>query len=521
MISGIQGKILFVGTGAFALGILYGTFSHLSREYMLLSVFIGILCLFLGIFESEHRSKSTLYFVAIGAGLLMFPLGEVRAALAPLPSAYVPLLNTPISLMGTIVADPDIRAKNQQLLVEVNKDGQRTNILAFAPLFQHFNFGEHLLIAGTLTAPTPFATDSGHIFRYDNFLAKKDVFALVPQADILEVSPPEGMVSYIANGLFAIKHIFVKGLARALPDPFSELATGLLTGDQHGLGDTIVMLLTLSGLIWVVVLSGYHVTLIAGGILKLFSIFPKRFAFMCAGIAVLAIIFATGASAPSLRGGAMACLTLYARATNRAYDAIRALCMALIVILLWNPFLLAYDAGFQLSLVVTPALIIATPLLEMRLLWIKSEIVRESIAVSTIAQLACMPLILWQTGQLSPWAIPANIFVMSLVPLAMFVSVAAGVAGVVIPALASLAGLPAFGVLYYILFVAKVSTVLPYANATLPPFPFAGVVFMYGFLIEAVVWLKRRTPASKAAGVLHGYPQAILLTPLHSKTFSQ
>ena len=403
MLSAIRGKLLFVGTGVFALGILYGTFLPLDWKYFFLSIFVGLFCVFLGISEpAENRNLKTFLFV-LAVLLLVFPIGEVRAALAPLaphalPSAYVSLLNNPISLTGTIVADPDIREKNQQLFISVERNGQHTSLLAFAPLFQQFAYGERVLIAGTLTAPTPFDTSDGRQFRYDNFLAKKDTFAVVPQADILEVAPPKGL-SKFADFLFDCKHEFVAGLSHALPDPYAELATGLLTGDQHQLSDAIVAMLACSGLIWVVVLSGYHVTLLAEGVRRMFSFLPNRFSYALAGVSIVGIIFATGASAPSLRGGVMACLTLFSRATNRKYDALRALCFALIAILLWNPLLLAYDSGFQLSIVVTPALLLVTPLLEMKLLWIKSELVRESIAVSTVAQLACLPLILWQTGE--------------------------------------------------------------------------------------------------------------------------
>jgi len=508
----MRGTLFFIGTGAFALGILSGTISSFAWQYLALSALLGMLLL--GTFSlnllSISRKNSSLRVMLLAAGIvcIVFPVGEVRAALAPhaLPSAYSLLLDNSISLIGTIVADPDIRQKNQQLIVEVKKDGQRTNILVFAPLFQNFAFGERILIAGTLSAPTPFETDGGRVFRYDNFLSKKGIFSIVPQADILEVASPEGLVSKTFDTIFNIKHVFVAGLSRALPDPYAGLATGLLTGDQHGIGDSLIVVLALSGLIWVVVLSGYHVTLIAEAVLKVFSFLPRRLRFLIAAINILIIVFATGASAPSLRGAVMACFVLFAHATNRTYDALRALCAALILILLWNPFLLAYDSGFQLSIVVTPALLSGTPILESRLLCIKSAFFREVIAVSIVAQFACLPLILWQTGQLGIWAIPANVFVMSLVPVAMLVSVIAGIVGIIAPPLAPMVGLPAFGMLYYIVGVAKIAVSLPYANLILPPFSFVFVLGMYMLLIAALFALRKKEEIVK---------------PLHSKNASQ
>jgi competence protein ComEC len=488
-----RGKLLFIGTGVFALGILSGTLFHVSWACVVLGVLFSVFCFLLLALDIPNA----FFILTLGICIAAFLLGEVRAALTPrtLRSAFMAMLSSlenprPISLIGEIETDPDVRQKNQQFIITFEKNGQRTNVLVFAPLFQHFKYGEKVLVAGTLIAPENFVTDAGRTFRYDNFLAKKGVFAIISQADILEIAPPSGVLPTFAGVLFDAKHVFTSGLKRALPDPYAELATGLLTGDQHGLGDALVTTLALSGLIWVVVLSGYHVTLIAAGVLKIFGFLPRRFGFVFAGLAIACIVFATGATAPSLRGGIMACLTLYARATNRTYDALRALCIAIISVLLWNPFLLAYDSGFQLSIVVTPALLIATPILESRMLWIKSKFLREIICVSVVAQLACLPLILWQVGELGLWSIPANMFVMSLVPLAMITSFVAGVAGVLLPQLASLAGLPAYAILSYILYIAKTSAALPLADVVLPPFPFVLVLAMYGILIWFVILLR-------------------------------
>jgi competence protein ComEC len=187
----------------------------------------------------------------------------------------------------------------------------------------------------------------------------------------------------------------------------------------------------------------------------------------------------------------MACLTLFAEATHRTYDALRALAVTLIAVLLWNPFLLAYDSGFQMSIVVTPALILAVPILEAKLLWVKSGVLREIISVSIVAQLACLPLILWQTGELGVWAIPANMFVMSFVPVAMVSTFFAGVIGVGIPMLAPVAGLPAFCILYYILAVAQFSSNLPFSDIIIPPIPFLAVIAMYGIFVFVLYLLTR------------------------------
>jgi ComEC/Rec2-related protein len=442
--------------------------------------------------------RRRLFFIVVSLSLFGLLLA-IRWVFLPtkLPAAYASQMYQHISLAGTIVADPDIRQKNQQLVVEVTSP-TKTRILVFAPLSQRYEYAEHVMVSGDLMPPEPFVTTAGHVFRYDHFLAERGIFSLLKQARVAEVSSSGAIWSNLANALFNCKHEFVKGLARALPNPYAELAVALLTGDRHQLASDVVTDLSLSGLIWVVVLAGYHVTLIVRGVLAVLFFLPRRIALTLAALCVAGLVFATGASAPSLRGSAMAGLAMFARGTNRTYDAVRALIVTVAALSLWNPLLLAYDLGFQLSILVTLAIIIGTPVLEMRLLWIKSSLLREVIVVSTLAQLACLPLLVWQTGQLETWAIPANILVMSFVPLVMVVSVVAGFAGILAPSsgalasvpLASIAGFPAHAVLRYLLTVAQFAASLPYANAALPTFSFGFVILAYALLFGLLLKLK-------------------------------
>jgi ComEC/Rec2-related protein len=500
----MRGTFFFMGVGVFALGVLLRTFIEVPWQCSALGVFFTALCFLFAFFEQKSEARTLA--VAIACILLAGLFGIIRAAFAEqtLPQVFQPLINTHISLMGALVADPDVREKNQQLVVLVDEDNVRTRILAFAPLGHTYVYGEEVTVSGTLTLPAPFSTDTGRVFRYDHYLAKRAIFSDITRAGVQEVAPPEGFINACVDALFEIKHIFVRGLTRALPNPFGELATGLLTGDQHTIDDSILTMLELAGLVWVIVLSGYHVTIIAEGIMRAFSFLPRRFALMLAGLGVALIVFATGASAPSLRGSIMAGFALFAEGTGRRYDSLRALAATLVIVLLWNPLLLAYDQGFELSLIVTPAIILGMPLLEARLLWIKSKLLREVISVSVIAQLACLPLIVWQEGQLEVWAIPANMFVTAFVPLVMLLSVIAGFGGV-LPISASIAlliGFPAYCLLYFILAVARISASLPYANLTVPPFSFAFVVIAYVLLIGIGWWMKTQLPASKDAGRL-------------------
>ena len=207
----------------------------------------------------------------------------------------------------------------------------------------------------------------------------------------------------------------------------------------------------------------------------------------------------------------MALIALYARYTGRTYAASRALLFVILLMLLWNPLYLAFDPGFSLSVAATAGLIWLAPILErflqergglhfLRVMpsaaqrnALKNAIFERpsfwinAIATTLSAQIAVLPLLLYFTGNLSFIAIPANVFVMPFVPLAMAWSFVAGIGGMLfahfVPLLAIGIGFPAYLLNAFLMFVAQTSAALPYATFLLPAFPFWLVLVVYAALM--------------------------------------
>jgi competence protein ComEC len=490
----VEEKVFFIGTGAFVLGILCGTLWILPQAAIVVGAYVSGLCFAVCLLVHPYRTQYKPQFLFAGVFLLASCAGILRAEVAPqaLPEVFTSYINVKTTFIAEVVADPDVRLANQQVTVRIITQDTPTNILLFLPLYHLYTYGEILKVTGKLARPQPFASENGRVFRYDHYLAKKGIFATMSFASVYEVRPPSGNVAYAANILFSAKHTFVAGLGRALPPTYAALATGLLTGDQHQIDDTVLAVLMVSGLVWVVVLSGYHVMVIAEAVLWLLEWMPKWLRIILAGISVGAVVFATGASAPSLRGGIMVTFMLLARGTNRTYNSLRALGLTIFILLLWNPLLLAYDSGFQLSIIVTPALIVCSPIIESRLLWIHHTFMRKVVAVSIVAQLSILPLLVWQNGQLEVWSIFSNILVMPLVPVSMLCTVVSGFAGIFLPLYARAIGWPAHMALYLILLTGQYTAHLPYANTAVPPFSFTYVLGIYALLIWCAWKLKKK-----------------------------
>jgi competence protein ComEC len=231
--------------------------------------------------------------------------------------------------------------------------------------------------------------------------------------------------------------------------------------------------------------------IVAEWVMTLLTLTPlkKRWSALAGALAVLVFVGIAGASATALRAALMALIALYARATGRTYVAGRALLFVALLMLIWNPLYLVFDPGFGLSLTATAGLIWLSPIVE-NFLRIKNEFWKSVLATTLSAQVAVLPLLLYDTGNLSLVAIPANIVTAPMIPLAMGLSALAGFAGMLFGTVAPLVGtilaLPAYLANAYVLYVAQSATNVPFAALTLPPFPFWLVLISYALLIAFV-----------------------------------
>ncbi|MEK7510662.1 MAG: ComEC/Rec2 family competence protein [Patescibacteria group bacterium] len=476
-------RLFLLGIGAFALGVAMQSLYPVSLPLIAFAALAGMVLIFFA---------RTDWSMGVGVVLVLCALGVGRVAFMPSspPPVFLPLFDTKVELLGVVVGDPDIRETTQRVTVEVAHEDARMRVLVVASLYPELAHGEGVAVIGKLEHPEPFDTDGGRVFRYDTFLAKDGVFGIVSYANVEVVSKPSTLDTF-RSSLYAVKHWFTRGLEYALPEPYAALAAGIITGGKQGLGKELLDAFTTAGLIHIVVLSGYNVMIVAEAVLRMCGFLKKRSAAVVAGIVIALFVMAAGAGAASIRAGVMAGVALFARASGRTYDALRALLFVFVAMLLINPLLLIHDPGFQFSFAATLGLILAAPSIEARFARVRPAFVRDIAATTIAAQLFVLPLLLYQTGNLSFIAFPANILALPVVPLAMLFSAIAGVAGILVPFIAPVIAVPALLLLAYLIELAQIAASLPYATSVVPVFPFILVPVMYAGLAGLIYLLKR------------------------------
>lgn len=288
---------------------------------------------------------------------------------------------------------------------------------------------------------------------------------------------------------------FSAGMQNALPEPIASFAMGLLIGQRTNLPVDITAALTAVGLIHIVAVSGYNLTIIvrAVGRLKLGSKYQKLV--ISLGL-VAAFVMITGFSASIVRAALVSVLSLWAWFYGRRIKPVALISLAAAVTALWNPFYIWGDLGWYLSFLAFFGVLVIAPLISARFFKKQPKLITMVLLETLSAELMTLPLILMTFSQLSVIALVANLLVVPLVPLAMLLSAAAGASGVLIPQLAGWVALPARILLTYMLdivhLLSSIPSVLLHRSISL-----AAMLFLYAVVLVLVLMVQTKLSRRK------------------------
>jgi len=369
------------------------------------------------------------------------------------------LLGENIEFVGKIIKEPDKRENNTHYVIE--DQNKNIDVRITMPRSPELFFNEQIKFVGILERPEKFKNENDIEFDYPKFLAKDGIGYVMFKPEILERQKLEG--EYFYRFLIFIKTKFSNSLQRELKSPHSGLAAGILIGSKQALGKDLLEDFRRAGLIHLVVLSGYNVTIIADAVRNLLSALPIFYAKFLSIFFIICFAILTGASSTTVRASIMAIISVLAFGSSRKYEVNRALWVAAFLMVLHNPKILAGDPGFQLSFVATLGLIHLSPILSKRIQFITNKFqIREIISTTISTQIAVFPLIIRMTGELSVVAIFTNILVLPIMPITMLLSALSGIFSFFNP-ISKVISFLAYWLLTFTIFVAKYFSGLSFA----------------------------------------------------------
>ncbi|NCO61983.1 ComEC family competence protein, partial [Candidatus Kaiserbacteria bacterium] len=447
----MKGAYFYTAVLCFASGIFVRSFFEIG-----LPIVLWLMILALGVMVVWRKKSEALfapYLVVLCFGFIFLALGILRlelTTLLSLPSMLEAKIGKIVELTCIVIREPDVRERSQHLTVKVANE----TILVTTDRYATVSYGDEITFKGKLELPASFETDFGRTFNYAGYLKARGISYTMSFVDLSTIAINRD--SRFLYWLYQNKKNFTQILESNIPEPQVGLGEGLLLGIKQALGSDIEDAFRKTGIIHIVVLSGYNVLLVVTFVMYILAVFLRvRLRAVVGIMAIILFALLVGLSATVIRASIMAILVLVAEAIGRQYAIWRGLFLAGLVMLLINPYLLVYDIGFQLSFMATLGLILIAPQFETSLIKVPTTIGIRGFLLATLAtQIAVAPLLLYHMGQFSVVAVIVNVLVLPAVSTAMLLTFLTGIVGGVSAILA----LPfAYGAYLVLSFIIKIA----------------------------------------------------------------
>ncbi|HEY4509456.1 MAG TPA: ComEC/Rec2 family competence protein [Candidatus Paceibacterota bacterium] len=336
-------------------------------------------------------------------------------------------------------------------------------------------YGDVVTVRGKLERPGVFED-----FNYEEFLEKDGIYAVMrePALKVEQRGAYENVGERAMAVIFSLKTTLREGLEKHLSVRHGPVMVEMLLGDKDVMSDELAANLNVTGLRHVIAISGAHIAILTMYLMPLLIWLGlwRQQAFYVTLALVIFYVVLTGLQPSALRAGVMGSIFLVGQHVGRQYASLRALVFAATAMLLFNPFLLARDVGFQLSFLAVLGMIVLLPVV---LSFVPKKIPgRQLLGMTIAAQIFTFPVLIWSFGQVSLVSILTNILIVPLAAPLMGLGFLLMIGGLIQP-FGFLLSLPVALLLQYVLWVVDVFSAFPFATAQIENLSIFWLVLMY------------------------------------------
>lgn len=475
---------------------------------------MGFMAIFLSsiaVFSYFGPHKIPFYYIIISLVAAIFSikrklLGSIFLASSVILFAnYLVIINTPIDNSAFInnfagkkvdskfivMTSPEEENKSQKFLVSSTDPNIKGKTLVMTRAFPHYEYGDVIQIKGELILLTAesIIKPKKNLGVYTEFFYPEEITINEP-----EVKKP--FIVIIREPLVKLRELFVNKIKVILPEPHSGLLTGILLGEKSDLNDDFIALLAITGLMHIIALSGYNITIIIDSLKKTLKFKSRNIAFFLPLIFVTLFVFATALSASVVRAAIMGGVLLLSKRIGKQSDSLGAILLVSTIMVALNPYILLYDIGFQLSFMAMFGIIFLAPVLESIFKFLTPGS-NQILSATLAAQIMTLPLLLYYFGRISIISPIANMLVLPLIPTLMFFGFVATLVGFLSLWLANYIALIAWFILEYIINITEFLGSLKYSSVN---YSLASPLIVFGFyliIIEITLVLKNKISNAK------------------------
>ncbi|PLX31598.1 MAG: DNA internalization-related competence protein ComEC/Rec2 [Clostridiales bacterium] len=231
-----------------------------------------------------------------------------------------------------------------------------------------------------------------------------DKVSFFDESSVIEKVPVEGSFDPVAikDEILAKSEIIIEGKSRAY-------FASLVFGDTSLLSEEQEQQIGMSGLSHLFAVSGLHIAILYGFLLKLLDFFhmKNRWVKYAAVLSIVAgFISITGFPVSAVRAFLFITVLALSKIAKRKYDLLNSLLIAAMIVLTLNPYQI-YSPGFQLSFGAVASIHFIYPAIRK---WNGSQnMAVKAFLISLAVQIGIAPILIWHFNYISIVSIIANV----------------------------------------------------------------------------------------------------------------
>ena len=384
-----------------------------------------------------------------------------------------------ISFEGTIIKEPELREDKTRIVLKSKEFGKT---LVFASRYPEFGYGDRVRIRGRVEKPPVFKD-----FDYKKYLEKQGIFSLVynPEITILEKDSLKGPYSYILS----FKDELRQRMEKIFSPPKSHILGAMLLGDKGRMPESLKEKLNIAGLRHITAISGMHIIILSGILMSVFSFFvSSKKAFLFTFLTLFLFLVMVGLPYSGIRAGIMAFSISFARIIGRKSANIRILVFAAAIMLAFNPLLLFYDAGFQLSFLAAAGIVYFKEPVKN---FLRGAPFKDILAMTLSAQIFTLPILIYNFGRVSLVAPLSNVLAVPILPFLMIFGFLTLAASLISLPLALLVSFPGQALLGYLTNIIDFFSDKPWAFKEISGVHWFWIFSFYFSLLLFAYWRKK------------------------------
>lgn len=242
----------------------------------------------------------------------------------------------------------------------------------------------------------------------------------------------KGMVVSVRKLLYDIRQSLKQVYDTLFSEVNASLAKAMVLGIRSELDSDIKQLYQRNGIAHLIAISGLHIAMLGGTIYhflrKRMGSYPVAAAFGMVFILLYGIM--AGLSGATLRAVVMLAMSMGADVSGRRYDIITSISVALLLMLLCNPYQVS-QAGFLLSFGAVIGIAVVNPI--WNLVFGETSSCLEGFRISVSVQMVLLPILLYYFYEIPVYGIFLNVIVVPLMSILLALLLFCGIMGIFFP----------------------------------------------------------------------------------------